>query len=116
MRRVVGALTNRDYASALFAFTSLDVFVITFQPAYFLGFDSGSVALAYDSRTQLFEVTFQGTLKHDRAKWRCEEFEVCRLIDALVLRMKFVKTGELGRRIAGDLRPDCLCWRLLSDV
>jgi hypothetical protein len=108
MRRVVGALTNRDYASALFAFTSLDVFVITFQPAYFLGFDPGTVALAFDSRTQRFEVTFQGVLKHDRAKWRCEEFEVCRLIDALVLRMQFVKSGEPGRRIAGDRRPDYL--------
>lgn len=54
MRRVVGALAARDYAPAVFAYTSMDVFCITFLPGYGHGVGWDSISLAFDSRTQLF--------------------------------------------------------------
>jgi hypothetical protein len=92
MRRVVGALAAKDYAPALFAFTSLYQFCVTFQSAYDHGFDPGTIVLGFDSRTQLFDVTYHGLGKQDRANWRCEEFEVGRLVDALVLRMQHARS------------------------
>lgn len=87
MRRVVAALAARDYAPALFAYTSHFLFCLTFSPAYGQWGGSGGVVLAFDSRDHLFDVTYQGFSKQDRVRYRCEESEVLRLINALVLRM-----------------------------
>jgi hypothetical protein len=92
LRRVVGVLAARDYAPAFFAYTTMDVFCITFQPAYHHGFGSDSVGLAFDSSKQLFQVSYVGFGRQVRAKWRCEEFEVGRLVDALALRMKLASS------------------------
>jgi hypothetical protein len=88
MRRLVGTLAARDYAPAVLAFTSLDLLTITFQPAYGDGFASDTIVLAFDSGSQLFEVTYNGFGKKDRTRFRCEEFEIGRLVDALVLWMQ----------------------------
>ena len=102
MRRVVGALAARDYAPEVFAYTSMDVFCITFQPGYGHGIGWDSISLAFDSRKQLFEVAYVG--RQVRANWRCEEFEVGRLVDALVLRMQLARSEQPDRRTEAD-RP-----------
>jgi hypothetical protein len=100
MRRVVGALAARDYAPEVFAYTSMDVFCITLQPGYGHGTGWDSISLAFDSRKQLFEVTYVG--RQVRANWPCEEFEVGQLVDALVLRMQLAKSEQPDRRtVAG---------------
>jgi hypothetical protein len=97
MRRVVAALSAREYAATLFAFTSLDLFCITFSPAYGEWGGSGTVVLAFDSRRRLFDVKYEGFDKQDRARYRCEELEVVRLVDALVLRMSLTRRDPTDR-------------------
>jgi hypothetical protein len=104
MRHVVGALAARDYAPAVFAYTSMDVFCITFQPGYGHGFGWDSISLAFDSRKQLFEVTYVG--RRGRSNWCCEEFEVGRLVDALVMRMQFSRSEQPVRRTEVDQPAD----------
>ena len=81
----------------LFAFTSMCRFCMTYQPAYVHGFGFSTIVLAFDSRSQLFEVYYNGLDKLDRTTFRCEEFEVVRLVDALVLRM-LTRSEQLPER------------------
>jgi hypothetical protein len=91
MRRVVGTLFARDYASVLFAITALYLFTITFSQAFGQPSGAGTVSLTFDSPKRLFTVRFDGLGKQDRAVFLCEEFEVARLVDALVLRMQMTR-------------------------
>lgn len=99
MRRVVTALAAKDYALVLFAYTSHFLFCLTFSSAYGQWGGSGNVVLAFDSRKSLFEVTYEGIGKQDRAKYRCEESEVLRLLDALVLRMRMSRAESSNEAI-----------------
>ncbi len=83
----------------LYAFTSLDLFCLTFSPTYDQRVDAGSIVLAFDAKRQLFEVRYEGFGKQDRGRFRCEEFEVGRLIDALVLRMQLTRSGPPNREV-----------------
>ena len=92
MRRVVGTLAVRDYASVLSAYTSLSLFTITFDRAFGHREGAGAVTLSSDSRTRMFGVHYPGSSKEDSDNFICEEFEVCRLVDALVLRMQLTRS------------------------
>ncbi len=93
IRRVVGALAARHYSSVLSAYTSMGLFTITFDRAFGKWDGAGTVTLSFDSRSQLFEVYYQGPVKQDVARFVCEEFEVSRLVDALVVRMHLTRLG-----------------------
>ena len=93
MRRVAEALAARDYAPLLFAYKSLELFCITFSPAYDGQWGGPGVVLSFDSRRRLFTVYYEGLSKQDEARYACEEFEVVRLVDSLVLRMKLTRSG-----------------------
>lgn len=99
MRRVVRGLATREYAPLLYGYTSLDMFCLTFSPTYEERDDSPSIALTFDPNRQVFEVRYQGSGDQDRVRYCCEESELDRLVDALVLRMQL--TGETMRRRAG---------------
>jgi hypothetical protein len=93
MRRVLGELAARDYAPLLFAFKSLERFCITFSPAYDGHWGGPGVLLSFDSRTQLFTLHYKGLGDQDEATFACEEFQVGRLVDSLVLRMQLTRSG-----------------------
>jgi hypothetical protein len=82
----------------------MDVFCMTFQPGYGHGIRWDSISLAFDSRKQLFEVTYVG--RQVRANWRCDESEVGRLVDALVLRMQLARSEQPDRRNEADRPAD----------
>jgi hypothetical protein len=93
IRRVVGTLAARHYSSVLSAYTSMGLFTITFDRVFGKWEGAGTVTLSFDSRSRLFEAYYQGPVKQDVAKFVCEEFEVCRLVDAMVLRMHLTRLG-----------------------
>ena len=71
----------------------MGLFTITFDRVYRKWEGAGTVTLSFDSRSRLFEVYYHGPVKQDIARFVCEEFEVCRLIDALVVRMHLTRLG-----------------------
>jgi hypothetical protein len=94
MRRVAGALAVREYAPLLFAYKSLERFCITFSPAYDGQWSGPGVLLSFDVRKRLFTVHYEGMSNQDEATYTCEEFEVGRLLDSLVLRMRLTRSGS----------------------
>jgi hypothetical protein len=94
MRGLVEHLIQRSYAGDVFAFTSLDCFVLTSAPSYMETEGHDRIAIDFDPVGGLFTVRYcewvspARNSSHSEAACRtCERPEVLEVIDLYVLRL-----------------------------
>ncbi len=97
MRRVVEALAQRPYATAIFAYTSMGTFNITTAPTYADHPGRDTIHITYSDTSRTFSVAYLewGSRRRPRPH-NCEEAEVLEVVDRYV-------TGLLMVRGAGEL-------------
>jgi hypothetical protein len=97
MRRVLARLAAKEYASSVYADTSMDIFCITLSPAYAQPVGTGVITLTYDhhGRFEVRYVQYGPSNRADATKFFCVEAELDRLLSALILRLHLTQ-NELG--------------------
>jgi hypothetical protein len=104
--RLVCYVKSQPYADSVFAYNSLNHFVLTTAPSYEVRNDHDSVTSSYSALQRYFAISYLSRRHGADTGYLCAPEQVFTLVDSLVLRMLLMQRVPLEHvRIAEESEP-----------